>query len=99
MTAQKHTIESAKNFINTASVKWREAETNVKTLENQIFDSYVLRSQIICEPDIQLSLHHLLPVNHKFGQRLYCASSDGYSASDFHRKCDKKGKTFTIIRS
>lgn len=26
-------------------------------------------------------------------------SRDGYSANDFHNKCDNKGKTLTIVRS
>lgn len=49
--------------------------------------------------DLQLNLSTLLPDDLKFGERLYSGSNDGFKASDFHRKCDKKGKTFTIIRS
>lgn len=30
---------------------------------------------------------------------LYSATRDGFSASSFHRLCDNKGKTVTIIRS
>lgn len=64
-----------------------------------IFESYIIRSEIIQVPDDQLTLNYMLPNNLKFGPRLYQGSTDGYRASDFHRKCDNKGKTFTIIRS
>ncbi len=30
---------------------------------------------------------------------LYCASRDGWKANDFHRKCDNKGATLTIVTS
>ena len=30
---------------------------------------------------------------------LYCASRNGWSASNFHRRCDKKGPTVTVIES
>jgi len=30
---------------------------------------------------------------------IYMASQDGFKSSVFHEKCDKKGKTITIIQS
>eukprot|EP00957_Ditylum_brightwellii_P108849 8303294-Ditylum_brightwellii.AAC.1 len=30
---------------------------------------------------------------------LYCASCDGWQASNFHSKCDTQGPTLTVIRS
>jgi len=43
------------------------------------------------------TMNEWLP-NRRF-QLLYKASVDGYAASDFHRACDNKGPTLTLIRS
>jgi len=35
----------------------------------------------------------------KIWKRIYCASIDGFSSTNFHSKCNNKGPTLVVIRS
>ncbi len=38
-------------------------------------------------------------VGYRPSELLYCASSHGWKSSDFHRKCDNRGATLTIVKT
>eukprot|EP01043_Picozoa_sp_COSAG02_P001641 COSAG02_NODE_35_length_49339_cov_20.375102_15_plen_1443_part_00 len=54
-------------------------------------------SSIVTEADHAAQLAQWLPCEAPKLRRLYCASEDGWGADQFHRRCDDKGPTLTVI--
>ena len=62
-----------------------------------------LTSQILRKNKQESNFFELMHANNKLQNKtlrlLYRASEDGFAASDFHRKCDGKANTITIVKS
>ena len=63
-----------------------------------ILDNYLMKSSILTN-DQAVELMKLCEFNNdKKFKLIYRATVDGFGSKDFHRKCDNKGKTLTIIK-
>ncbi len=67
-----------------------------KLVENSQQTLSWLDSSLILNEDERLSLSQMVKVSD--GNLLYRASRDGFTASEFHTKCDGKANTVTIIK-
>jgi hypothetical protein len=68
-----------------------------------ICDFQCSKSSILKQNKLQLTFNKLVKdktqLKNKQWSLLYRATQDGFAAADFHRKCDNKGATLTIIKS
>eukprot|EP01080_Neovahlkampfia_damariscottae_P005802 gene5802-9625_t len=67
-------------------------------------DQFKTRSLIfdeskLIEPKHGLILNKWVPQNTKKWKLIYRASKDGFTSQAFHKKCDSKGATLTVIKS
>jgi hypothetical protein len=76
------------------SLKLKPIEIEIRVGNNELFGGGTL-----------LSLEHQMKLNEFYGKEnqkwvlIYKATRDGFRGSDFHRCCDNKGATMTIIQS
>ena len=106
----KQDINNLRDKINRMEVKINSIENKIDQLlsfkkdkkeeKNDIFENVLMQSQII-ENKIQISLlKSWLPFNNKNNLKcklIYDAQRDGDKASTFHKLCDNKNSTLTII--
>jgi hypothetical protein len=67
----------------------REASKTTDFFESELLRHY---------PDFRITLSNWIEDKHKKWRLIYRASRDGYYSKDFHKHCDKKGETVTLIK-
>ena len=61
------------------------------------FTSYILGQNEAYHDSLETMVSEVTPNNNKW-TRCYHAKSDGFTAHDFHSRCDNKGPTITLVR-
>ena len=61
------------------------------------FTSYILGQNEKYQESLESMVSEVTPNNSKW-TRCYHAESDGFTAHDFHSRCDNKGPTITLVR-
>ena len=69
----------------------------IKAEINEISENCWLKDSLILNEDEMLSLIQMTGSTN--GKLLYRATRDGFSAQEFHSKCDYQANTITIIRN
>jgi hypothetical protein len=76
---------------------------NLIGLKNLLIGLHDVNSLILKGNKLHASFQHLVKdktqLKNKQWTLLYRATEDGFDAADFHRKCDNKGATLTIIKT
>lgn len=68
-------------------------DRNTHRENDHFFSGSLLRQEQQCQ------LNELYGKEDQTWQLIYKGTRDGFASSDFHRRCDKKGPTLTLIRS
>lgn len=89
-------INEIKNTVNSIQKKYEEEQSSLKKMLD-------FPSKILNDPkELDLLIYPISSREKrkiKNLKKLYCASLDGESASDFHRNCDDKLKTLVLIKT
>jgi len=83
-------LESLKEDLDFFQIPYEKPHSNEKST---VFHPLLLIGEY------QKKIEEWLGGTKKIGSILYQATQDGFRASDFHRKCNNKGSTLTVIES